>query len=552
MAVKRAGAQQCISSLESAGFRVFLFPTAPDGGMISSCTLLATPAEFAMKQCVVFLSLVLLFPAALLFSQDVRLAEVQGEVRDMQGRPIMGADVVYTNSNNGKTYRLKTDRNGQFYAIGLQIGKYKIEITGPTGNHIYSGEKPIPDVDISGKMSLAKVSVLQIDLSIVPPKASLVPFKGARADELNTARQLAEGEQLTKVELVEVRRDNALISRYNELVPSAEAALKNEDWPHAAELLRQLVEIAPYKWELYQNLGVIQRNLGRYEESVASFEHGLQVLSELSAAKPEREESASAAMMHAGKGEALVALNRFDEAAAQFRTAAELDPKPVMAYLHLCTAEYNGGHADEAVAACSRAVAAEPDRLETYQVLGTLLSNLDRPQDAIRTYEKGISLALENAHASRPSLKSNINSHHVGDPSRSIGESVRAAQMMQSLGNLYFQRKKYRKAAELFSQSAPLHPYPALPLFNLCATLFDLNDFSAAVTACDRAIEADPKLPDPYYVKAAALAGQAAKNGRLKPSKQTAATLEKYLQLAPDGFYANNARALLKQINGRE
>jgi tetratricopeptide (TPR) repeat protein len=140
----------------------------------------------------------------------------------------------------------------------------------------------------------------------------------------------------------------------------------------------------------------------------------------------------------------------------------------------------------------------------------------------------------------------------VGDPSRSIGESVRAAQMMQSLGNLYFQLKKYRRAAELFSQSAPLHPYPVLPLFNLCATLFDLNDFSAAVTACDRAIEADPKLADPYYVKAAALAGEAVRNGRLKPSNQTAATLEKYLQLAPDGFYANDARALLKQMKGRE
>jgi tetratricopeptide (TPR) repeat protein len=501
-----------------------------------------------MKQCVVFLSLVLLFPAVLLFSQDLRLAEVSGEVRDMQGRPIAEASVVYSRLTDNKTYRFKTDENGRYYAIGILLGWYHLEVTGPTGKRIYSGKKFLQAGDSQ------KFNVTEIDLSGVAPKASLVPFKGPHAEELQNARAkaMADGKQLSPAELAELHNDNSLISRYNELLPSAEAALKNEEWPRAAELLRQLVEIAPYKWELYQNLGVIQRNLGQYEESAASFERGLQVLSELSAAKTERGKNASAAMMHTGKGEALTALSRFDEAAAQFRVAAELDPKPMIAYLHLCTAEYNSGHTDEAVTACSRAVAAEPDRLETYQVLGTLQSNLDRSQDAIRTYEKGIAIALENAHASRPSLKSNINSHHVGDPSRSIGESVRAAQMMQSLGNLYFQLKKYRRAAELFSQSAPLHPYPVLPLFNLCATLFDLNDFSAAVTACDRAIEADPKLADPYYVKAAALAGEAVRNGRLKPSNQTAATLEKYLQLAPDGFYANDARALLKQMKGRE
>jgi tetratricopeptide (TPR) repeat protein len=109
--------------------------------------------------------------------------------------------------------------------------------------------------------------------------------------------------------------------------------------------------------------------------------------------------------------------------------------------------------------------------------------------------------------------------------------------------------KKYARAAELFSQSARLHPHPALPLLNLCATLFDMGKFSDAAAACDHAIEADPKLPDPYYVKAAALAGDAAKHGKARNSRETAAALQKYLQLAPDGFYANDAQALLKEIS---
>jgi tetratricopeptide (TPR) repeat protein len=485
---------------------------------------------------------------ALLFMQDVRLAEVRGEVRDMQGRPVAGADVVCTNISNNKTYRFKTDKDGKFYTIGILIGTYKIEITGPRGNHIYSAIKGLPD---EGKVAVAHVNVIEIDLSLVPPKASLAPFKGVSTDELKSIREkLDRGKELTKAELAELRSDNALIGRYNELVPEAQAALKEQDWKHAADLLKQLVEIAPYKWELYQNLGVIESGLRQYSDAVAAFERGIQVLADDPSLHQDHGKlNAVMAMMRIGEGEALVFLSKFGEAAAQFRSATELDPKSAIAFLHLCTAEYNNGNTGAAVAACSRAIAIEPDHVEGYQVLGTIQSDLDLQKDAIRTYEKGIAMALGSMRKDQPSLKSNINSQHVADPSKAIAEAVRAGQMMQSLGNIYFQLKNYRKAAELFSQSAPLHPYPALPLFNLCATLYDMHDFSAAIAACDRAIAADPKISDPYFVKASAIYGEAAQKGKLRASHDAILALEKYLQLTPDGFYANNARAMLKEMN---
>jgi tetratricopeptide (TPR) repeat protein len=481
---------------------------------------------------------------ALMFMQDVRLAEVSGEIRDMRGKPIAGANVVYTHVDNGKTYRFKTDENGQYHVIGLMLGHYNLVVTGPSGKRIYSGKK------LLSAGNAQKINMTQIDLSIVPAKASLAPFKGARADELKNAREkaYAEGKQLSPAELAEVRNDNLLIARYNELTPDAQSAIKDQDWKRAAELLKQLVAIAPYKWELYQNLGTIQRNLRQYEEAVTLFEQGLQVLREDQAGKPDHGKNAFVAMMRIGEGEALAALDRLEDASAQFRAAAELDPRPAMAYLHLCATEYNNGHGDAALAACSHAIAAEPEHTEGYQVLATVESNLDRQQDAVRTYEKGISIAVGNMRASRPSMKSNINSQHLADPFKAIREAVRAGQMMQSLGNIYFQLKNYRKAAELFSQAATLHPYPALPLFNLCATLYDMNNFGSAAAACDRAIEADPKAPDAYFVKASALYGEAAKKGRVKASHEAISALEKYLQLAPEGFYSGDARSMLKEM----
>src|SRR5689334_4515534 len=185
--------------------------------------------------------------SALLLFQDLRLAEVRGEVRDMQGRPVAGASVVYTNSDSGKTYQFKTDASGQYYGIGLLLGWYNLTIAGPGGKQIYSGKKFLS----AGESQ--KFNTTQIDLSAIPPAASLAPFKGPRADELKDARELAvaQGKQLSAAELADVREQNALISRYNDLVPDTQAAIKAQDWKHAAELLQRLVEIAPYKWELY-------------------------------------------------------------------------------------------------------------------------------------------------------------------------------------------------------------------------------------------------------------------------------------------------------------
>src|SRR5690349_7139500 len=125
-----------------------------------------------MKRC-----LLPLIVALAVFAQDNRVAEVKGEILDMQGKPIMGAQVVYTNLDNGKTYSMKTDQNGRFHAVGLLLGTYSIEVTGPTGKRIFSGKRPV----FAGDQAI--LNVIHIDLSMVPAKASLVPFKGPQAFE---------------------------------------------------------------------------------------------------------------------------------------------------------------------------------------------------------------------------------------------------------------------------------------------------------------------------------------------------------------------------------
>jgi tetratricopeptide (TPR) repeat protein len=489
--------------------------------------------------------------ALLLFMQNERVGEVKGEILDMRGKPISGALVVYTNTLNQKHYSVKTDATGRFLIIGLMLGDYDVKITGPAGQQVYSGRKSVYGID---KQAL---NVIQIDLSLVPTKASLAPFLGAKAGELQREpwRNVTEStlRDLTPEQRAELRKENALIADYNALTPQAQKAIKAQDWTQAAALLEQLLKIAPYKWELYQNLGSIQRRLTRFKDAVQTLEKGINILND----DPEQElvdndkVKVATVQMSIEEGEAYIAMGNLEAAASKFRTAVQLDPGSELAYLHLCTAEYNTGHADEAIAACERAIALEPRHSENYQVMAGVQSNLERYQDALATYQKGIAVAQDNVTATRPSRNSNINSRKFSDPSPAIAESVRAGQMLQSVGNIYFQLKNYPKAVEFFTQSARLHPYPALPLFNLCATLYDMDNLPAAAAACNRSTEADPKMPDPYFVKASALYGESARHGKSRGSHETRSALEKYLQLAPEGSYAGEARAMLKEISAR-
>src|SRR5258708_2936433 len=305
---------------------------------------------------------VLLILTGALLAQDVRLGEVSGEILDMEGKPIAGAQIVYFNLDNNKTYHFVTGQDGMFHAIGIMLGAYKIEITGPTGKHIYSGKKGVyasgTDCHTGGSGGGSTVTnVISIDLSLIPTKASLAPFKGPKAAEIQGAAwRKIDGTNigdLTPEQKAQLREENAAIAKYNALMPAAQSAIDAQDSPQALKLFQQLIEIAPYKWQLYHNLGTIQKRMGQHREAVASLDKAQQFYEYNDEGWKDqakiRPVTASILITH---GEAYLALGNMDTAIDRFRQAAEIDPKPAMAYIHLCQSQYNNGDAAAAIEAC--------------------------------------------------------------------------------------------------------------------------------------------------------------------------------------------------------
>jgi tetratricopeptide (TPR) repeat protein len=69
-------------------------------------------------------------------------ARVTGQVLDYDGKPWPDVTVVLK-SDNGRTFTLKTDKNGEFSQIGLSVGVYTVTLSNQSGNANYVTQQPI-------------------------------------------------------------------------------------------------------------------------------------------------------------------------------------------------------------------------------------------------------------------------------------------------------------------------------------------------------------------------------------------------------------------------
>src|SRR5437762_6832800 len=57
------------------------------------------------------------------------LGTVKGVCRDGEGNPIPDAQVVWHNDDNGRTYKLKTNKKGEYFSLGIEPGSYTVSVT---------------------------------------------------------------------------------------------------------------------------------------------------------------------------------------------------------------------------------------------------------------------------------------------------------------------------------------------------------------------------------------------------------------------------------------
>jgi tetratricopeptide (TPR) repeat protein len=197
---------------------------------------------------------------------------------------------------------------------------------------------------------------------------------------------------------------------------------------------------------------------------------------------------------------------------------------------------------ENAIAPLQQLIAYDPDRYEFYQSLGEAQLNLGRYDEALQSLEKGIQVARSNA----PSSFSNP----ANDPAK---KKSRITAMLMEEGNAFYKLKNVDKAIDAYTQAARNDPDSGVAQFNLCATLYNAQKIDAALPVCERSIALDPARADTYFIKGRLLftKSKRAGDGTLHAPAGTAAALNKYLELAPEGPHVKDARDMLAGIAGK-
>jgi tetratricopeptide (TPR) repeat protein len=197
----------------------------------------------------------------------------------------------------------------------------------------------------------------------------------------------------------------------NALVTQAQAAMQARSWQAAETAFRQLVAIAPARWEYQEGLGAAQYNLGRYEDALASYEKAIPLARR--SAEPPNDNSATAkaalGQMLTMEGNVYVKLRKNAEAIDAYTRAAALSSNPAVAYFNLCATSYNTGNTEAALAACDKAIAADPTKADAYFIKGSVMlgngavdskGKFAVPKGTVETLKKYLELQPNGAHAS--------------------------------------------------------------------------------------------------------------------------------------------------------
>jgi tetratricopeptide (TPR) repeat protein len=348
--------------------------------------------------------------AALAAAQN--LGSVRGSCKDVQGNPIVGAEILWKNQNNGRTYKLKTDKKGNYFSLGIDPGDYTVTLS--QNGKVLSEDKGIH----------VGLDELTHDMNMKQQAAENVAATAKKEGKSSTeVQQQVEKQQ---AEIAKAQKFNETAKVVNEKLNAADAFMKDKNYPQAISTLQEAATILP-------NNDVVLYRLGRgYMESAKAQTDAaertkqnteaytdLQKAVDLKKAEPASTDAAKAqrdkenlAGYYDSLGTAAARLGKTDEAVNDYKQAVELNPTAAAGYyfnlgaiLTNSATDANGKKA--AAEAFDKAIAADPTRADAYYWKATNLmalatekdGKLNPPDGTVEAFQKYLDLQPTGPHA---------------------------------------------------------------------------------------------------------------------------------------------------------
>ena len=190
---------------------------------------------------------------------------------------------------------------------------------------------------------------------------------------------------------------------------------------------------------------------------------------------------------------------------------------------------------DDAAALMQQGTTIKPDSSVLWLELGVAQDGQKKYDDAITSLKKALDLDVASKKPN-PEVQGAANN---------------------ALGEAYAKTQKVSDATAAYEAAAKIEPANAAMYYGNETIILSQSGAKTedVVAAADKAIAADPKKPVPYYLKGQALIAKATidpKTQKIVPPPGTEEAYEKYLDLAPTGPMANDAKSVLQEIGTKQ
>jgi tetratricopeptide (TPR) repeat protein len=332
---------------------------------------------------------------------------LSGELLDLNGKPYPDVTVEIKNPDTGQTYTTKTDKSGRFTQLGLLSGVYEISLTNekdPNLKNFLAGKiRVVQDQDNPVKLDLKQL------MASAGPSAEEVKKREEEENKFKNMKQHFEAGMAAMNDAATLR------TQLKGMPADQQGPIKDKltaDYQTAITELQQAEQGVPPKDTknhavVWSNLGQAYESSGRYEEAAAAFTKAAELQQQAPLYEHLSTNLANAAVAQPTIDKAKVA-----EAGAACDKAAAIDPtSAARCWKNIGIILTNKNHQQEAVPALQKATQLDPKDAQTWFLLGGALSasitpkqegdkmTYEIPPGTTEAYQKCIEVAPNGPYA---------------------------------------------------------------------------------------------------------------------------------------------------------
>jgi len=353
--------------------------------------------------------------AAFAVAQGSSYGTVRGKCKDAQGTVITDAELVWKNQDDGRTYKLKTNKKGEFFSLGVEPGQYTVTLS--------------KDGKVLDEQKNVHVSVEELVYDIDLKQAQEQGIKEAAKKGGVSAEQVKQ----QQAEAAKAQQYNANVKVVNEKLAAAAALMKANppDYKQAIAAYQEAANMAPDQDVVWYRLGwaymdsaKVQTDPTERTQQNTEAYNNLQKAVDLKKAAVEKSQGQAAnakaqqdkqnlAVYYDNLGTAAARLGKLDEASNDYQQAAQLDPpNAARFYFNLGVILHNGAKDTDgkkkAAEAFDKAIAADPTKADAYFLKGSDLIGLSTtdkdgkmvpPEGTVEALQKYVELQPSGVHA---------------------------------------------------------------------------------------------------------------------------------------------------------